>query len=131
MHDEDSEEDFELNVVDELELAETEMKPVKVGEVQVVYYDKAFRSINQIACKYIGKRWLKTCHPKKQTSNPYNGGKLGKESMEKFGYMGGLTKPDYWPSDHGWRSGQGCRHREPDHVKKLGMSTGGPDTCWR
>lgn len=88
-----------------------------------LYYDNALRSISQLVCKGIVKAWIKVCHPKKQTTHPYNGGKTGGErSRAEYGYLGHYTMPDYWPSDENWLMGWGCRHREPDHVKKAGQS---------
>lgn len=45
--------------------------------------------------------------------------------MAEYDYLGHYTKPDYWPSDEGWKMAPdctACRHREPDHVKKPGQS---------
>ncbi|CAF9904830.1 hypothetical protein IMSHALPRED_000186 [Imshaugia aleurites] len=115
--DDDSDDDEEP---DELEGAETELRQIRVDEVHR-WFEIAFRLINQLACKDIVKFWIKFCHPKKQTSHPYNGGKrYAERSVAEYGYLGHYTMPDYWPSDLGWKkqTGIGCRHKEPDHIKK-------------
>lgn len=117
-HDSDSEDEE-----DELEGAETETVGIRIADVHLLYYDIAFRSISQLCCKDIAKAWIRICHPKKQTSHPYNGGKSNVQlSLAEYGYLGHFTKPDYWPSDENWSLGWGCRHRESDHVKKPGQS---------
>ena len=106
--------------------AGTELRQIRIDEA-AEYYDKTFRSINQLCCKDILKAWIRFCHPRKQSKNPYNGGKdkskdKSKEvSKEDDDYNGHLTKPDYWPSDVDWR-GKGVRHTEPDHLWKPGLS---------
>ena len=107
-----------------MEGAETESLPIRIADVHGLYYDVAFRSISQLCCKDIAKAWIKICHPRKQTSHPYNGGKSSNVeiSLAEYGYKGHFTKPDYWPSDENWPVGLGCRHVEPDHVKKPGQS---------
>ena len=120
--DSDSEDEDETDV---LEGVETEMQRVKVSDLHHKYYTTAFRSINQLCCKDISKAWICVCHPKKQTTHPYNGGRTGSRSESEFRYLGHYTAPDYWPSDENWDGlpvPSGCRHREPDHVKKPGGS---------
>ncbi|KAL9072785.1 MAG: hypothetical protein Q9161_003326 [Pseudevernia consocians] len=111
--------------IDELEGAETETYQMRIGDVYPFYYEIAFRVINQLACKDIGKAWIKVGHPRKQTTRPYNGGKKGGKygsdrSKAEYGYIGHFTRPDYWPSDEGWQDpkNNACRHKEPDHVKR-------------
>ena len=118
--------------IDELEGAETETHQMRIGDAYLFYYEIAFRVINQLACKDIGKAWIKVGHPRKQTTHPYNGGKkYGKYGSERskaeYGYIGHFTRPDYWPSDEGWQDpkNNACRHKEPDHVKKPGQSVCG------
>ena len=119
--------------IDELEGEETETHLMRIDDAFPDYYDMAFRSINQLACKDIGTTWIKVCHSrKKQTYHPYNGGKVSgrfgsERSMEEHGYAGHFTRPDYWPSDKGWQDpkNKACRHREPAHVKKPGQSVCG------
>ena len=77
--------------------------------------------MKQIPCRLIATAWIKVCHERKQASHPYNGGKLKDRSVAVSGYPGHLTKPDYWPDDEGWPS-RGCRHTEPSHLKKHGIS---------
>ena len=121
--DEDKDEDKDETVL--LDGIETEMKWVKVSDLHHEYYTTAFRAINQLCCKDISKAWIRLCHPKKQTTHPYNGGKTGRKSKSEFRYQGHYTAPDYWPSDENWDGlpvPSGCRHKEPDHVKKPGGS---------
>ena len=107
---------------DELEGAETEMRQIRICDVGRDYYEVAFRSINQLCCKDINKAWIRVGQPKKQTSHPYNGGKTSTErSLREYEYLGHYSMPDYWPSDVNWQAGWGCRHREPDHVRKAGQ----------
>lgn len=84
------------------------------------FFDEAFKSLGQLACKDILRAWIKKGHPNKQTSNPYNGGPTKRESMHKHGFGGAIKAPGYWPSYEGWREGLGCRHLEPDHLWKKG-----------
>lgn len=97
--------------------AETELCLVRVDDLGG-YYDKAFRSLCQLCCRDLLKAWIAYCHPKKQTDNPYNGGKDAERSMAEYGEknQGYLSRPDYWPSD------EGIRHKEPDHLLKNGLS---------
>ena len=121
--DEDKDEDKDETVL--LDGIETEMQWVKVSDLHHVYYTTAFRSINQLCCKDISKAWIRLCHPKKQTTHPYNGGKTGRRSKSELRYQGHYTAPDYWPSDENWDGlpvPSGCRHKEPDHLKKPGGS---------
>ncbi len=122
--------DPEDKIPDELEGVETETQMMRIADVHRLYYPFAFRSMNQLACKDIGKAWIRICHPRKQTSHPYNGGKTDGEfgsdrSVALYGYLGHFTSPDYWPSDEGWQNPSGgveaCRHKEPDHVLKPGQ----------
>lgn len=86
------------------------------------YFVTAFKMLGQLGCKDIGKAWIKTGHPKKQTTHPYNGGNTKQESLNQYGFAGALKTPDYWPPCEGWQDGKGCRHQEPDHIKKPGPS---------
>ncbi|KAK4697305.1 hypothetical protein P7C71_g747, partial [Lecanoromycetidae sp. Uapishka_2] len=122
--DNDDEEDFELDVVDEFEVVQTELKELRVDSLED-WYDFAFRSMSQLALKDIAKAWIRKCVPKKQSNNPYNGGHTAAESQALWPgtkYSGHLTRPIWWPTDLGWNNingATGCRHREPDHIKKL------------
>ena len=110
---------------DELAGAGTDLQQIRIDEA-ADYYFKALRSIKQLACKDIAKAWIRRCHLKKQTTHPYNGGKSDTaRSQAEYGYLGHLTRPDYWPSDEGWglHSGLGVRHREPDHLTRAGLAT--------
>ncbi len=126
----DPDSDPEDNIPDELEGFETETQMMRIADVHRLYYPFAFRSMNQLACKDIGKAWIRIGHPRKQTSHPYNGGKKDGEfgsvrSVAVYGYLGHFTSPDYWPSDEGWQNSssgvEACRHKEPDHVLKPGQ----------
>ncbi|KAL6712780.1 hypothetical protein ACLMJK_009621 [Lecanora helva] len=90
-------------------------KTVPVARLGDDYYIQAFKLIGQLGCKDIVKAWIKFCHPKKQSTHPYNGGKEKGTSKDD---QGAQTAPEYWPLQDGWRSGNGCRHREPDHIKR-------------
>lgn len=119
----DTESEDEPDEPDELEGAETEMRQIRICDVLHDYYEVAWRCINQLCCKDISKAWIRTCQPRKQTSHPYNGGKSSVErSKAEHGYLGHYSMPDYWPSDEDWKAGWGCRHKEPDHVRKPGQS---------
>ena len=100
----------------------TELRQIRIDEA-AEYYDKTFRSINQLCCKDILKAWIRVSHQRKQSTHPYNGGKEKKVSKEKeeYIYNGNLKKPDYWPCDADWES-KGVRHTEPDHLYKRGLS---------
>ena len=121
-HDSESEDS-----VVESALAGTELRQIRIDEA-ADYYNKTFRSINQLCCKDILKAWIRFCHPRKQSSHPYNGGKdqspeeSKKASQEEYEYGGHYTKPDYWPCDKDWRGNKGVRHTEPDHQLKHGLS---------
>ena len=101
-----------------------EKRGFKVCDLTDAYYPEAFRLLGQLACKDLVKIWIRTCHEGKQTSHPYNGKDTAQESMRVAGYQGHFKKPDYWPSDEGWndKKCKGCRHKEPDHIKKPGGS---------
>lgn len=69
------------------------------------FYD-AFTAIQQVNCRVIAKEWIKTIHPKKQSTHPYNG------KDPRTGVKGDpdATRPHWWPKD--------VQHREPDHINK-------------
>lgn len=67
------------------------------------FYINRFKSIQQAACKIIGKAFVKLVEPKKQTHHPYTKGDAG--------------APPWWPNT----TGPNCvRHKEPDHLLKEG-----------
>lgn len=72
------------------------------------WFYNAFRAVQQQACRTIAKEWIKTIHPKKQSTHPYNG------KNPKTGEKGdpSSTKPPYWPVN--------VKHKEPDHINKEG-----------
>ncbi|KAG4434235.1 hypothetical protein IFR05_010277 [Cadophora sp. M221] len=65
------------------------------------FYINRFKSIQQSACKVIGKAFVKLVEPKKQTHHPYTKGDAG--------------APPWWPNTTGTRP---VRHKEPDHLLK-------------
>lgn len=85
--------------------------------------DTRLRQMQQTSCKSVARTWIKSYEPQKQTKYPYNGGILKEEVIRQYGdkNLGELTKPPWWPSTEGWPNNGGCRHREPDHLKKPGM----------
>ncbi len=122
----DDDDDYVSDAADELdgvldgqEGEEYCSQPIKVANLQA-YFVTAFKMLGQLGCKDIAKAWIKMGHPKKQTTHPYNGGKTKKESLRRFGFEGALRTPHYWPPWERWRDCEGCRHREPDHIKKPG-----------
>ena len=99
----------------------TVLKLISVARLWDDFYLFAFKALGQLACKAIAKVWIKTCHDRKQTSNPYNGRNTRQESLRDYGFQGAFTAPSYWPPFEGWENGEGCRHREPDHILKSGL----------
>jgi len=99
----------------------TVQEAISVSRLWVDYYRPALKILGQLACKEIAKAWIKSCCEKKQTTNPYNGGDTKDLSMQLHGYEGALTAPVWWPRQGGWEHGEGCRHKEPDHILKPGL----------
>ncbi|KAL2205110.1 hypothetical protein CC79DRAFT_1323849 [Sarocladium strictum] len=81
-------------------------KGLKIGDAEAVYnyYEQAFKSCQQSACKLIAKAWVKVLAPKKQSTHPYTG------SDERA--------PDWWPKPWGTSKEERVRHKEPDHLYK-------------
>lgn len=75
-------------------------------------YHELLESIQQAPLKIILKEWIKLVQPGKQSTHPYNGGKLQAEAIRKHGpkKKGEDTKPSWWPRD--------MIHDGPDHIKK-------------
>lgn len=75
------------------------------------WFIDAFRAVQQVSCRVIAKEWIKTIHPKKQSTHPYNG------KNPRTGEKGdsNSTKPPYWPKN--------VIHREPDHINKEARTT--------
>ena len=71
--------------------------------------------LQQGEAKRIAKEWVRAFEPRKQHKYPYNGGDRKEEAIRIFGMddPGALTKPPWWPK-------KGCRHKDPDHMKKAG-----------
>lgn len=101
------------------------LRPIRVDDS--VTLDKCIEAIfdymQQMACKRIAKAWIKSVEPLKQTNFPYNGGKKKREAATSFGDQnpGEITRPEWWPPSEGWPD-HGCRHKEPDHLKKPGTN---------
>ena len=74
------------------------------AEVQRFYFAR-FEDMNQSACKVIAKAFVKLVEPKKQARYPY--------------IEGDIKAPPWWPNTRGESS---VRHKEPDHLPKLGVS---------
>jgi len=74
------------------------------------WFNDAFRAVQQVSCRVIAKEWIKTIHPKKQSTHPYN----GKNPRTREIGDPNLTKPPYWPKD--------VIHKEPDHINKEGAT---------
>ena len=98
-------------------------KEVVIGRQETLrfFYRNRFWCIQQKACREIAKAWIATVHPKKQATNPYNGGKerekLGLRPKSKEAYE--LRKPIWWPTrENWWPADKECRHIEPDHQLK-------------
>lgn len=89
--------------------------PLEIGDSEkiLLFYENAFRALQQLNCRQIAKAFIKVIEPRKQVKHPYNGGKppAGAAPGEKGDPE--KTKPDWWPT--------GVTHREPDHLKKPGM----------
>ena len=111
-----------------LEIQSEEFDMLSAGDVRALenYYTKGVCQIGQVLMKKVLKSWVRVKHPKKQSHNPYNGGKT-REDQEKEKRQRGkvdpnpgrLTAPDWWPTQDGWPL-TGCRHKEPDHLRKQG-----------
>jgi hypothetical protein len=86
--------------------------PIQDPGAMIHVYEKAFEKFQQTNCRVLAKAYIKILEPRKQVNYPYNGRKS----------VGGITvqldpevtKPSWWPSR--------VRHREPDHLPKVGMS---------
>lgn len=88
------------------------------------FVDLHFRLLQQTNCKIIAKAWIAKREPQKQTTHPYNGRKKreGSSKIDDLDNVGESTKPEWWPPTEGWPQ-KGCRHREPDHIKKSGKDS--------
>lgn len=100
---------FTSTVTEQSSFVREEMVTYKVSDTEKwkKWFCDAFRALQQLGCRTMAKEWIKIIHPKKQSTNPYNGKKLkqGTGNPES-------TKPSYWPKD--------VIHREPDHINKEG-----------
>ena len=116
----DGDNDSEAGLPDEWEGTESELESIRYDEICERFYGPNFKFLGQLACKDVGRAWIKMCHPRKQSQYPYNGGATAAQSQRLYGCKGELSKPPWWPRFEGWRDGHGCRHIEPDHERKLG-----------
>ena len=100
------------------------LEDIRIDDDTGIWYviDVRLKQMHQDACKMIAKEWIKFVEPQKQSKHPYNGGSRKQESIRLHGKknQGELTKPSWWCSTEGWKEGTGCRHKEPDHLKKSG-----------
>lgn len=119
-----AEDDGKSDSADDVEYIE-DFKLVKISDADAFtcFYDTKFRQIGQLSLKKILKCWIKKIHPKKQANYPYNGGKFKERSRELHGEdnPGEETKPPYWPPTLWCEFWERCRHKEPDHQRKLGQ----------
>lgn len=124
----DHEYESELGAIDDDEVLAINMKQIRIDQVKKTYYHAAICSMSQLALKDVLTALINVCHPQKQSQYPYNGGRSRLRSLTEHGYEGHYTMPDYWPSDKGWNSidgiVRGCRHKEPYHLNRFGISTG-------
>ena len=123
LRDEDEEEEQVDRDEDLLTTPHLTPKEVIIGKQATlrVFYRNRFWCIKQKACREIAKAWIRTVNPKKQATNPYNGGKerkkLGLKPKSKEAYE--LRKPKWWPTrEDWWPAEKDCRHIEPDHQLK-------------
>ena len=108
---------------EKLEGRGSEMVPVRIDDLEKIeeFIDIRFRLMQQTGCRTIAKAWIGRREPQKQTFHPYNGRtkEEGVSGIHDYNNAGERTKPDWWPPTDGWPR-RGCRHREPDHIKKSG-----------
>ena len=121
--DEDDDEEEVDEDEDLLTIPHLTSKEVVIGRQSTLrlFYRNRFCCIKQKACREICKAWIATVHPKKQATNPYNGGKarayLGLKPKSKEAHE--LRKPKWWPTrEDWWPADKECRHIEPDHQLK-------------
>jgi hypothetical protein len=77
-------------------------------------YEKAFQNLQQTNCRVLAKAYIKVVEPRKQVNYPYNGRKaIGGRTVQLDPEQ---TKPPWWPPQ--------VRHREPDHLPKVGTFLG-------
>jgi hypothetical protein len=86
--------------------------PIQDPEAMIHIYEEAFEKLQQTNCRVLAKAYIKILEPRKQVNYPYNGRKsVGGRTIQLDPEV---TKPSWWPSR--------VRHREPDHLFKVGMS---------
>jgi hypothetical protein len=84
------------------------------NELAIVrFYEQAFENLQQTNCRILAKAYIKLVEPQKQTKYPYNGRKTIEGTAIQMDPN--ETKPPWWPLQ--------VRHREPDHLPKIGRST--------
>ncbi|EXJ79950.1 hypothetical protein A1O3_08236 [Capronia epimyces CBS 606.96] len=86
-------------------VCETPASQIRVDDREKLeqWFEQAFLTLQQVACRLVAKIWIKKIHPKKQSTHPYNGGMPRGEPADS-----NRTKPPYWPKH--------VIHREPDHI---------------
>ncbi|EXJ83851.1 hypothetical protein A1O1_07479 [Capronia coronata CBS 617.96] len=86
-------------------VCETPASQIRVDDREKLeqWFEQAFLTLQQVACRLVAKIWIKKIHPKKQSTHPYNGGMPRGEPADS-----NRTKPPYWPKN--------VIHREPDHI---------------
>lgn len=82
--------------------------PIGDNEKWEKWMVSALCALQQLGCRTMAKEWIKAIHPKKQSTNPYN----GKNPETKQQGDPNDIKPVYWPND--------VQHKEPDHIHKEG-----------
>ncbi len=121
-----------------LEIESEQFDTVTAGDVAALadYYSRGVCQVGQLIMRKVLKCWVKVKQPKKQSTYPYNGRKSREDQAlekKKYGKVdpnpGQLTAPPWWPNQDGWPT-NGCRHKEPDHLKKPGkpLHTGPGET---
>ena len=87
---------------------------LKLGDKEATerWYQDAFQAIQQVACRWLAKTWIKRIQPKKQSTNPYNGACPKDKERPKDPNR---TRPPYWPPS--------VQHKEPDHINREGKSS--------
>ncbi|KAL8972687.1 MAG: hypothetical protein Q9183_000405 [Haloplaca sp. 2 TL-2023] len=103
----------------------TEMVRVDNRERIGEFYVDALKQIGQTFGKRIMKAWIIVKHPGKQSTFPYNGGlskrqltgDVAAQGIDKEN-PGKYTRPPWWCTQENWLQGKGCRHKEPDHLRK-------------
>lgn len=113
----DSDSDSERDVV-----IEEATEALRLDDRQRIeeYYRRTCTNLGQSLLKGIMKAWIKLREPSKQVRHPYNGGPNVSDDPQNPGRD---SVPEWWCTQENWKEGTGCRHKEPDHLGKRGMSS--------